>query len=79
MLNIKQKVKNGEWEKLLKRVALRGKYKRILSFSNYLREKIDELKPKDMIDVQSFMWCMNPETIKVVTQYKLENPDYWKE
>jgi len=54
-------------------------YNRILSFSNYLCVKIDELKPKDMIDVQSFMWCMNPETIKVVTQYKLDNPDYWKE
>jgi len=54
-------------------------YKRILSFSSYLRVKIDELKPKDMIDVQSFMWCMNPETIKVVTQYKQDNPDYWKE
>ena len=54
-------------------------YNRILNFSSYLRVKIAELKPKDMIDVQSFMWCMNPETIKVVTQYKQDNPDYWKE
>lgn len=54
-------------------------YNRILNFSNYLRIKIAELKPKDMIDVQSFMWCMNPDTIKVITKYKKENPDYWKE
>ncbi len=54
-------------------------YNRVQEFSHYLRVKIKELKPKDMIDIQSFMWYMNPETIKVVTQYKLDNPDYWKE
>jgi hypothetical protein len=35
-------------------------YKSILDFSNYLYSEISELKPRDMIDVQSFMWCIAP-------------------
>lgn len=35
-------------------------YQSVLKFSNYLREQISELKPRDMIDVQSFMWCITP-------------------
>ena len=31
-------------------------YQSVLKFSNYLREQISELKPRDIIDVQSFMW-----------------------
>lgn len=37
-------------------------YKSILSFSEYLFSEIAELKPRDMIDVQSFMWCIAPGT-----------------
>lgn len=35
-------------------------YKCVLSFSEYLFSEISELKPRDMIDVQSFMWCIAP-------------------
>lgn len=37
-------------------------YKSVLDFSNYLFSEIAELKPRDMIDVQSFMWCIAPGT-----------------
>ena len=37
-------------------------YKSVLSFSEYLFSEITELKPRDMIDVQSFMWCIAPGT-----------------
>jgi|SRR5579859_6223867 len=33
-------------------------YKHVLEFANYLRNALAELKPRDMIDVQSFMWCI---------------------
>ncbi|MBN2286918.1 MAG: hypothetical protein JXI43_10755, partial [Tissierellales bacterium] len=33
-------------------------YKSVLAFSRYLFSEISELKPRDMIDVQSFMWCI---------------------
>ncbi|MCZ2153863.1 MAG: DUF3553 domain-containing protein [Bryobacterales bacterium] len=36
-------------------------YESVLKFSNYLRAELVELKPRDMIDVQSFMWCIAPE------------------
>ena len=35
-------------------------YSRILAFSEHLRTALVELKPRDMIDVQSFMWCIAP-------------------
>ncbi len=35
-------------------------YKSVLNFSEYLFTEISELKPRDMIDVQSFMWCIAP-------------------
>jgi len=35
-------------------------YKAILAFSTYLRDHIADLRPRDMIDVQSFMWCIAP-------------------
>ena len=35
-------------------------YKCVLDFSNYLFHQLIELKPRDMIDVQSFMWCIAP-------------------
>ncbi len=37
-------------------------YKLVLDFSEYLLSAIAELKPRDMIDVQSFMWCIAPGT-----------------
>ena len=36
-------------------------YKSVLDFAHYLREALTDLKPRDMIDVQSFMWCIAPE------------------
>lgn len=35
-------------------------YKSVVDFSEYLLSEISELKPRDMIDVQSFMWCIAP-------------------
>lgn len=35
-------------------------YAQILKFSQYLRDEIRALEPRDMIDVQSFMWCIAP-------------------
>ncbi len=37
-------------------------YKSVLSFSEYLFSQLAELNPRDMIDVQSFMWCIAPGT-----------------
>jgi hypothetical protein len=33
-------------------------YKRLLEFSNHLLDQLADLRPKDMIDVQSFIWCI---------------------
>ncbi|MBF0234081.1 MAG: DUF3553 domain-containing protein [Desulfamplus sp.] len=33
-------------------------YSSVLKFSNYLKAALSELQPRDMIDVQSFMWCI---------------------
>ena len=32
-------------------------YSKLLEFSQYLFKALAELNPKDMIDVQSFIWC----------------------
>ena len=32
-------------------------YKLLLDLSNYLLCKLSDLNPKDMIDIQSFIWC----------------------
>ena len=37
-------------------------YKSVLGFSEYIKSEISELQPRDMIDVQSFMWCIAPGT-----------------
>lgn len=37
-------------------------YKSVLGFSEYIRSEISELNPRDMIDVQSFLWCIAPGT-----------------
>jgi hypothetical protein len=36
-------------------------YERVQAFARYLEGAIAELKPRDMIDIQSFMWCIAPE------------------
>lgn len=36
-------------------------YERVQAFAQYLLVEITELKPRDMIDIQSFMWCIAPE------------------
>ena len=38
-------------------------YSKVLLCSKYIFEKTKEagLNPKDMIDIQSFMWCIRPE------------------
>lgn len=35
-------------------------FKRVLGFSDYLFGATVELEPRDMIDIQSFMWCVAP-------------------
>ena len=35
-------------------------YSRVLEFAEYLKKGISALNPRDMIDVQSFMWCITP-------------------
>lgn len=39
-------------------------YKSVLTLSEYLLTALADLKPRDMIDVQSFMWCIAPGTYK---------------
>ncbi|MBT4732628.1 DUF3553 domain-containing protein [Candidatus Woesearchaeota archaeon] len=36
-------------------------YKSVLNFSTYLFDALSEQKPRDMIDIQSFMWCIAPK------------------
>jgi Protein of unknown function (DUF3553) len=35
-------------------------YASVLAFANYLKAELVGLSPRDMIDVQSFMWCIAP-------------------
>lgn len=35
-------------------------YHSVLELAQYLKSEITELHPRDMIDVQSFMWCIAP-------------------
>jgi hypothetical protein len=35
-------------------------YASVLTFANYLKAELVGLLPRDMIDVQSFMWCIAP-------------------
>lgn len=35
-------------------------YKSVLNFSIYLKSELTDLEPRDMIDVQSFIWCIAP-------------------
>jgi hypothetical protein len=32
-------------------------YEKLLVFARYLKDELDDLRPRDMIDVQSFIWC----------------------
>ena len=36
-------------------------YAAVLRFPQFLKESLHDLKPRDMIDVQSFMWCIRPD------------------
>jgi hypothetical protein len=36
-------------------------YSAVLRFSELLKNSLVDLKPRDMIDVQSFMWCIRPD------------------
>jgi hypothetical protein len=38
-------------------------YEAVLRFSQHLMDELEKagLKPRDMIDVQSFMWCIRPD------------------
>ena len=35
-------------------------YASVLAFANYLKAELAGLSPRDMIDIQSFMWCISP-------------------
>ncbi|MCB1634558.1 MAG: DUF3553 domain-containing protein [Xanthomonadales bacterium] len=35
-------------------------YSAVLKLAKYLRDELAEQKPRDMVDVQSFMWCVAP-------------------
>jgi hypothetical protein len=35
-------------------------YRSVLDFSEYFRSELKDLKPRDMIDIQSFMWGIGP-------------------
>ena len=35
-------------------------YESILKLSNYIFFELSDLKPRDMIDIQSFLWCIEP-------------------
>jgi hypothetical protein len=35
-------------------------YQSVLDFSEYFWSGLKDLKPRDMIDIQSFMWCLGP-------------------
>ena len=36
-------------------------YTSVMDFYQYVKEKIADLEPTDMIDVQNFIWCIDPE------------------
>lgn len=36
-------------------------YSTVIKFYEYVREQIADLHPRDMIDVQNFIWCIDPE------------------
>jgi hypothetical protein len=35
-------------------------YQSVIDFYEYLRSELKDLKPRDMIDIQSFMWGIGP-------------------
>jgi len=48
-------------------------YEAVLKFSEYLKKELTELKPRDMIDVQSFMWCIRADkTLKKFGKKKVK-------
>lgn len=51
--------KSNHWLEYQSRPSGR-KYLEIIQYANWLKTKISELAPRDMIDVHSFMWHMAP-------------------
>jgi hypothetical protein len=50
-------------------------YEAVLRFAEFLRNALKDLKPRDMIDVQSFMWCIRPDkTLKSFGKKKAKQP-----
>lgn len=39
-------------------------YDSVQNFAKYLKERLVEMNPRDMIDVQTFMWCIDPSVYK---------------
>jgi hypothetical protein len=37
-------------------------YKCLLTLAHEIKERLIDLKPRDMIDIQSFIWCIDPDT-----------------
>jgi hypothetical protein len=37
-------------------------YNSLMRFSRYLNTELKDLNPKDMIDIQTFIWCIAQET-----------------
>ncbi|MDQ6958028.1 MAG: DUF3553 domain-containing protein [Mariprofundaceae bacterium] len=35
-------------------------YDSVQKLAEYLKGRLDEMKPRDMIDIQTFMWCIDP-------------------
>ena len=36
-------------------------YSTVMTFYGYVKQQIADLQPRDMIDVQNFIWCIDPE------------------
>ena len=36
-------------------------YSTVTEFYGYVKQQIADLQPRDMIDVQNFIWCIDPE------------------
>lgn len=50
-------------------------YEAVLRFAEFLKTALKDLNPRDMIDVQSFMWCIRPDkTLKSFGKKKTKQP-----
>lgn len=60
---LKQSVKITQYPMDYEATPSGALYQQILEFSHWLKDKLSDLKPRDMIDIQSFMWHMAPTGI----------------